>query len=249
MRKLAVAVIVLVAALWVGWLLLPGPTFAPVSLDPVAERTETPAAKDTEASPGAQTPPASAPAATPAPAPPAASAETPAEDESPADVGPFGGADRRERFKARREAMADGRLPPGRVTPRDLRRDEARGGHTIARHVGKTDDELRERLARESISAASTYPDLETAQRVVGLALRRHAARVEAWQQREGRRPNLVLPVARPPAMPPIGRVLRRGSDEPVEAHAAIVVLRWDDDDFYVLTSYPEERPRGRPTR
>jgi hypothetical protein len=37
----------------------------------------------------------------------------------------------------------------------DLGHDEARGGHTLARHVARTDGELRERLARErNISAA-----------------------------------------------------------------------------------------------
>jgi hypothetical protein len=44
-------------------------------------------------------------------------------------------------------------------TRRDLRADEALGGHTLARHVGKTDAELAARLKREpQISAASTTP-------------------------------------------------------------------------------------------
>jgi hypothetical protein len=43
---------------------------------------------------------------------------------------------------------------------RDLSVDEDMGGHTLARHVGKTDAELRERLRREpNISTASTYTD------------------------------------------------------------------------------------------
>jgi hypothetical protein len=126
---------------------------------------------------------------------------------------------------------------------RDLQADEARGGHTIARHVGRTDAQLRERLARESISAASTYTDLDTAERVVGLTLRRHAARVQRWEAREGPRPNLVLPFAAPD-QPPIGRVLQRGAREAVEAYAAVVVLRWRPDGSFVLTSYPEARPR-----
>ena len=38
----------------------------------------------------------------------------------------------------------------------DLARDEARGGHTLERHVSKSDAELRERLQNESISADTT---------------------------------------------------------------------------------------------
>ncbi len=53
-------------------------------------------------------------------------------------------------------------------TSRDLSIDDARGGHTLKRHVGRTDAQLAERLAREHVSAASTYPDRATAERVVG---------------------------------------------------------------------------------
>lgn len=136
-----------------------------------------------------------------------------------------------------------GAVRPGGVR-HDLAADEARGGHTIARHVALTDDQLRQRLARESISAASTYTDLDIAERVVGLTLRRQASRLAQWEAREGPRPNLVLPFAAP-NQPPIGRVLRRGARAPVDARAAVVVLRWRADGSYVLTSYPEERARG----
>jgi toxin YxiD len=110
--------------------------------------------------------------------------------------------------------------------------------------VGRTDTELRERLAREPrISAASTYADRATAERVVGLALERERSRVESWRRRDGSRPNLVLHVDAPRG-PPIGRVLRRGSRQSVPATSALIVLRWSErpQDFYVLTSYPEAR-------
>ncbi len=143
---------------------------------------------------------------------------------------------------------ADADAPSPEDVRHDLAADEARGGHTIARHVGLSDAQLRQRLSRESISAASTYPDLETAERVVGLTLRRHATRLAEWEARQGPRPNLVLPFSAPDRRP-VGRVLRRGAKDPVEAHAAVVVLRWRRDGTFVLTSYPEERPRGREGR
>ncbi|MEQ1898010.1 MAG: RNase A-like domain-containing protein [Vicinamibacterales bacterium] len=125
----------------------------------------------------------------------------------------------------------------------DLGRDERRGGHTLARHVGRSDAELRERLQRErQISAASTYPDRATAERVVAVALEQDRARVDRWLAREGPRPNLALnyQVSDDES---IGRMLTRRGRQTVACSAALVVLRWDGDHgFFVLTSYPELR-------
>lgn len=127
---------------------------------------------------------------------------------------------------------------------RDLSADERRGGHTLARHVGKTDDELRARLARETrISAASTFTDRATAERVVAETLAAAGPRIARWVAREGRRPNLALDYDGTPAVV-IGRSVRRGRDEVGRCHGAVVVLKWDEasGDYYVLTSYPEAR-------
>jgi hypothetical protein len=149
---------------------------------------------------------------------------------------------------ARRAVIAAGLaaalLGAAAASRRDLGGDESRGGHTLAHHVGRTDSQLLDRLAREPrISAASTYTDRATAELVVGLALERERSRVDAWRRRQGSRPNLVLHVDAPRG-PPIGRVMRRGSRQPVPATSALVVLRWNDrpQDFFVLTSYPEAR-------
>jgi hypothetical protein len=124
----------------------------------------------------------------------------------------------------------------------DLSQDERRGGHTIDRHVGKSDDELRARLRRERrISTASTYSDLVTAERVVGETLHDGRARIERWTARKGRRPNLALDHDGSPGLV-IGRAMRRGARAAAPCERAVVVLKWDDTrgDYYVLTSYPE---------
>lgn len=233
MRKLAltlvVALVVVLGAAWAAWHLLPGPAFAPLGPD-LVDSAEPAATPDTAGG----TPPRVAPPPESLP-PPATS--PPAGERADADVPP---GRRMGPARPGRGPLADLR---GAAVRYDLRADERRGGHTIERHVGLTDEQLRARLQRESISAASTYADLETAERVVGLTLRRHAARVDTWKAREGARPNLVLPFAAP-NQPAVGRVLRRGAREPVDAHAAVVVLRWREGDAFVLTSYPEERGR-----
>ena len=124
----------------------------------------------------------------------------------------------------------------------DLAADEARGGHTLERHTGKTDAELAERLRRErQISAASTYTDAATASRVVGAALAANRSRVSSWASRSGSRPNLVL-VYRDPGPDPIGRSLNRNAKSARNCSSARVVIRWleREDRWIVLTSYPE---------
>ena len=122
----------------------------------------------------------------------------------------------------------------------DLAADEALGGHTLQRHVGRSDAELRERLRREpEIGTASTYTDRQTAEVAVAAALDEGHGQLASWLQRRGQRPNLVL---RYQNGKPLGRCLRRGRDEPIACTAARVVLRWDErrGRSYVLTSYPE---------
>lgn len=124
----------------------------------------------------------------------------------------------------------------------DLSEDESRGGHTLRRHVGRTDAELKERLEKEpNISAASTYTDRVAAENAVGIALEQNQSKIERWLQRSGAHPNLVLDYDGDPRRP-LGRSLRRG-ESPEPCSHAVVVLRWDGQgQYYVLTSYPECR-------
>jgi hypothetical protein len=123
----------------------------------------------------------------------------------------------------------------------DLERDEHRGGHTLSRHVGRSDADLRERLRRErEISAASTYTDRAIAERAVAQALAKNRARVDQWLAREGPRPNLALDY-HAAGGETIGRSLTRRGRQAIDCSNALVVLRWDGRrGFYVLTSYPE---------
>jgi hypothetical protein len=125
---------------------------------------------------------------------------------------------------------------------RDLSVDESMGGHTLNRHVGRTDAELAERLRREpQISAASTWTDRDTAERAVAAALASADGRLTSWERRPGRRPNLALHYTDRSGAT-LGRSLSRGEGTSVPCSRALVVLKWDDrrDRFYVLTAYPE---------
>jgi Bacterial CdiA-CT RNAse A domain len=124
---------------------------------------------------------------------------------------------------------------------RDLSQDEAAGGHILRKHVGQSDDELRERLYRERrITGASTYTDRPTAERAVGAAIAQSQDRIQRWLERSGGHPNLVLDYD---SETPVGRTINRGENQSRPCGHALVVLKYSEpESYYVLTSYPECR-------
>jgi hypothetical protein len=124
---------------------------------------------------------------------------------------------------------------------RDLSQDEAAGGHILRKHVGQTDDQLRERMERERrITGASTYTDRETAERAVGAAIAASQDRIQRWLNRPNGHPNLVIDSDSPT---PVGRTINRGESQSHACAHALVVLKYvGPSDYYVLTSYPECR-------
>lgn len=120
----------------------------------------------------------------------------------------------------------------------DLSRDEARGGHTLERHVGKTDTQLQDRLQNEDVSAASSYTDRATAEMAVAAAIRENTGRVNRWLQYPGGHSNLVLDYD---SNSPLGRSMRRGETQSFPCSHAVAVLKFvNPNDYYVLTSYPD---------
>ena len=124
---------------------------------------------------------------------------------------------------------------------RDLSQDEAAGGHILRKHVGQTDDELRERLERERhITGASTYTDRATAEHAVGAAIAQSQDRIQRWLNRPGGHPNLVLDYDSPE---PVGRTINRGEERSHPCSHALIILKYGGpNEYYVLTSYPECR-------
>jgi toxin YxiD len=124
---------------------------------------------------------------------------------------------------------------------RDLAQDEAAGGHILRKHVGQTEEQLRERLERErNITGASTYTDRSTAEHVVGAAIAESQEQIQRWLDRSGRRPNLVLDYE---SANPIGRTINRGETHSRPCTHAVIVLKYGGPSrYYVLTSYPECR-------
>jgi hypothetical protein len=128
---------------------------------------------------------------------------------------------------------------PGPI--RDLSQDEAAGGHILRKHVGQTEEQLRQRLEHErNITGASTYTDRSTAEHVVGAAIAESQSQIQRWLERSGRHPNFVLEYESPD---PIGRTMNRGETHSRPCAHALIVLKYGGPSrYYVLTSYPECR-------
>ena len=124
---------------------------------------------------------------------------------------------------------------------RDLSQDERAGGHILRKHVGQTEEQLRQRLEREpNITGASTYTDRATAERAVATAIAQSRKEIDSWLNRSGRHPNLVLDYD---SDSPIGRTMNRGEHQSRVCQHSVVVLKYDGPDHdHVLTSYPECR-------
>ncbi len=112
------------------------------------------------------------------------------------------------------------------------------GGHTIERHVAKSDSYLRNRLNTSNISAASTFYELNQAGQVIYNAIDRNSSRVNNWLNGSGGS-RLVLNYTH---RRNIGRVLRRGASSTYNTRSFRVVLERRNCAGYgykILTAYP----------
>ncbi|MEC0251793.1 ribonuclease YeeF family protein [Bacillus halotolerans] len=113
---------------------------------------------------------------------------------------------------------------------------EAKGGHLIERHVGKTDEELLKRLQiNKKIRASSSFTDRPTAERVANETLTKHKKEIEEWLNSDIGDP-LPLPYR---GTEVIGRGVRKGSNEVKDMTNARIVLKKNEDGSFILTGYP----------
>ncbi|WFR98755.1 RNase A-like domain-containing protein [Rhizobium tumorigenes] len=143
-------------------------------------------------------------------------------------------------------AVRVGAVRAGRIS---LMRQEAEdgvsvGGHTVARHVGWTDQELLERMSEmasrgRAPKSISTYSDLVTAERAVTRTLQTNRARIIAWSKNAGTGNVLKLEMD-------FGRNVGRGilkSTQKIQPMTRVQVRLMRETyagrPYFVLTSFP----------
>jgi uncharacterized protein YukE len=99
------------------------------------------------------------------------------------------------------------------------------GGHTLAKHVGKSEDFLRHRLATEPhITGASTFYDREVAENAISEVLRTHDKAIWSWLRGSERELAISRPAARA-----CGLVFLTPRSDPIHSSVVRVVLRRSD--------------------
>ncbi|MEV5338580.1 RNase A-like domain-containing protein [Streptomyces sp. NPDC052676] len=166
-------------------------------------------------------------------------------------------------FKTEHKYLVPGEDPKDHFYPLDLASQEGiHGSHGVDKHIGLTDDQLKQRLRDQgNAPSASSYKDLNSAQRLTQLALDdiNNADRVEKWIERVERRKanNPSWNPDNSSISPPLtltvnevtGRTVDRGAytsqgmnASASDVHSVQVALKYKegiDPPFVVVTSYP----------
>jgi hypothetical protein len=122
-----------------------------------------------------------------------------------------------------------------------LATEEAAGGHTIARHVGRTEADLRLRLTKQpAIEAASTFKSLGDAERMVAANLRANRGAIETWAKAAKPGQTKAFSYAAGKA---VGHGVVRATGKLTDMSNVVVVLRKvvsQNRVYFVLTAYPK---------
>jgi filamentous hemagglutinin len=116
------------------------------------------------------------------------------------------------------------------------------GGHAVAKHVGKSDQQLIARLSAEPrLGATSTFSDLYTAERAIGDTLRLNQTKVNEWLKLSSGPDRLVLPQS---LGYNVGRVISRGATKSTNSQKVRLIIDKDPKapkGFVIITSYPSQ--------
>lgn len=120
----------------------------------------------------------------------------------------------------------------------DLTAMEAAGGHTIERHVGKSDADLETRAREGGYDQTSSFADLATAETLTASNVAANAAWITRWLGKQKAVGQLVV---RSDAPATAGRIYDAATDSFVAPTTVVTVLeKTGRGTFIVLTSYLE---------
>lgn len=139
---------------------------------------------------------------------------------------------------ARVAAVRNGRIV---LTEHEAAAGSKVGGHTIAKHVGRTEQELRARLLQEPrLRAASSFSSLDVAERALFRAMRANRAAIEAWARHAAvgaRQPFTYI------AKEVVGHGIPRATGQLVQTRKVLFVLKAQHHNgklYYILTAFPD---------
>lgn len=126
-------------------------------------------------------------------------------------------------------------LGAGRSRKGWLSRHERAGGHTLSRHVGKTEQELLERIRAEGLPRASSFRTADEAEHAIESTLKLNSAKLDNWLSSADRQLTLNARLSRSVGI--------SATEEGIMDVAGVrIVLRKADlpEGFRVHTAFPE---------
>ncbi|CAX56819.1 RNase A-like domain-containing protein [Erwinia pyrifoliae] len=117
------------------------------------------------------------------------------------------------------------------------------GGHTLERHIGKTPDDLKARLASNSdMRAASSFRTTREAEQLISKVLRDNKNQIEMWVKHT--HPGVPARMRLNRAFShQTGIMIKRGSQEVKACYGVRVVLdfkQWNGKPYFILTAFPD---------
>lgn len=126
----------------------------------------------------------------------------------------------------------------GEVPGGGLEAHEKAGSHLIERHVGKSEQDLLDRLNRENISASSSFRDLPAAEHFIAATIAENQSQVDAWLAGQGGK-RLVLDERFDAST---GISVKRGDTQAQDVFSVKLVLERSDAlgiGYRIVTGYP----------
>lgn len=119
----------------------------------------------------------------------------------------------------------------------------APGGHTLERHIGKTPEELLDRLSRRTVlTETSSFKSTRDAEQLISKVLSDHKNQIEMWVKHLPPNLNAKMELERVFAHQ-TGIVVSRGSTKVAACFKVRVVIRfqqWQGKPYFVLTAFPK---------
>jgi hypothetical protein len=115
---------------------------------------------------------------------------------------------------------------------------EAAGGHTLEKHVGKTEAQLAQRLASEKrISGASSFTYRSVAESAIAEAMSEKKSAIDSWVKKGGNRYTIQYDTHKI-----IGITLGRGASKATSTSRLKIILQRStklSPGYFILTAYP----------
>ncbi|MEG3842757.1 RNase A-like domain-containing protein [Microcoleus sp. herbarium14] len=116
---------------------------------------------------------------------------------------------------------------------------EAAGGHTLEKHVGKTEAELAQRLEKDKrISAASSFTYRSVAEAAIAEAMSIKQSAIDSWMKKQSNRYTIDYDANRI-----IGITLSRRASKATSTSRLRIVLQRSaklPPGYFILTAYPQ---------